>query len=301
MCAQTISELKVLAEQGNVEAMHLLGRVYHLGNDEVEPNYVKAIQWYKKAVDLDYERSMHNLGLCYLHGTGVEPDAIMALNYFRQAANKDLILSIELLSQMYQDGVGVEQNFDSCFYWCEKAAKLGSSESQYKLSLLYSYGLGTEVDETAMFAWALKSAEAGNALGQELVGQLYIEGRGVFPDDSKALFWLTKAAEQGASASLGKQYQIGRIVELDKKKAFELFKVAAELGDSWGQYELAECYRYGKGTKQDRKLAMFWYYQSAQKGYSYAIEVLEEIDTKVDEDELRQKNLEYKEWFNKNR
>ena len=80
-----------------------------------------------------------------------------------------------------------------------------------------------------------------------------------------------------------------------------MFQQAAIQGDAWGEFELGECYRFGRGTTQDKELARYWIARSAEQGWQSAIDAWQEIDTGIDPDGLRRKNEEYKQWFNANR
>ena len=132
-----------------------------------------------------------------------------------------------------------------------------------------------------------------------------MNGTGVRKDYQKMVMWFERAASHGRNTSrvyLGTLYQWGAYgLPLDKKKAFELFQLAASEGDSWGAFELGQCYRFGSGTVQDKDLARYWIKKAADAGWQSAIEVWQEIDTGIDNDELRRKNEEYKRWFNANR
>eukprot|EP01135_Chromosphaera_perkinsii_P002976 Nk52_evm87s230 gene=Nk52_evmTU87s230 len=58
----------------------------------------------------------------------------------------------------------------------------------------------------------------------------------------------------------------GRNIEVDKKEAFEWYKLAAEYGSPVGMYKLALCYDYGHGVRQNEKEAVKWYTLSANGG-----------------------------------
>ena len=46
-------------------------------------NYVKAVEWYRKAADQGYSPAKNNLGDCYAVGKGVEQDYVKAAEWFR--------------------------------------------------------------------------------------------------------------------------------------------------------------------------------------------------------------------------
>lgn len=73
------------AQTGDAEAMTNVGEIYERGMG-VEPDYVKAAEWYQKAADKGYSRAIFNLGTLYEQGLGVEQDQLKALNLYRQAS-----------------------------------------------------------------------------------------------------------------------------------------------------------------------------------------------------------------------
>lgn len=62
----------------------------------------------------------------------------------------------------------------------------------------------------------------------------------------------------------------GEGVEKNEKKAFQLLLMASEQGDEDAQFELAECYYFGKGTRLDIERAMELYLKTANLGNKVA-------------------------------
>ena len=301
--AQTFKEWKQRAESGEVEAMHRMGNFYFDG-DSVPQSYKIALQWYQKSAKYNYPNSLHNIAIFYLAGVEVPVDTLQAIHLLRRAAAQGFTGSMSGLAMIYRNG-GTYINPDSCFYWEHKAAELGDARAQCMLSLYYERGFGVKKDLRKAFEWRLKAAEAGDADAIELVANDYQKGILVMRDYEKMLYWTKIAAERGRDNSivwLGVLYQQGLYgVPIDKEKAFSLFQQAAMHGNAWGQLQLGECYRYGRGTTQDKEQARYWIKKAAEQGYQPAIEAWNEIDTGIDYDELRRKNEEYKQWFNANR
>jgi TPR repeat protein len=120
--------------------------------------------------------------------------------------------------------------------------------------LALRHGWGCEKNEKKGFLWLRRAAEAA-------VGDL-------------------EAARSGEEATLVKSelvlaiYEVGQCffrgwgVTRDKKMAVSYFQVAARLGDTDAQLELAFCLLNGKGCKKDRKEAAKWYREAAEHGAS---------------------------------
>ncbi len=138
-------------------------------------------------------------------------------------------------------------------------ANSGNADAMYLLAKLYY----AEAQNEDAFPWFCKAAEAGNADA--------ICYMGIFENNKeKALTYYLKAIEMGsamAMSALGQKYLQGLFpVEKDEEKAFDLFKKAAELGNSEGYYWLAMCYRDGSGVEKD-----------FEKAFNYAIKAYNAI------------------------
>ena len=70
---------------------------------------------------------------------------------------------------------------------------------------------------------------------------------------------LVKKKKAWAQCYLGSQYLHGRCFKKDVKRAFVLYKLAADQGDAVAQYDLGYMYQDGIGTKPDVKRAIELY------------------------------------------
>lgn len=77
----------------------------------------------------------------------------------------------------------------------------------------------------------------------------------------------TKAEDANSMANV---YRLGMGVPKDMKKAFELYQVAAELGNTDAQVDLGDFYYGGEETKQSYSQANYWYEKAATKGNATA-------------------------------
>lgn len=75
------------AEQGDVESMYYLGMFYENGEDEIEQDYAKAMEWYKKAAKKRDTDSMFAIAKLYEEGKGVEKNLKEAQKWMQKAAN----------------------------------------------------------------------------------------------------------------------------------------------------------------------------------------------------------------------
>lgn len=75
------------AEQGDVDSMYLLGVLYENGDDEIEQDYDKALEWYKKAAEKKDTDSMCAIAKLYEEGKGVKKNLKEAQKWMQKAAH----------------------------------------------------------------------------------------------------------------------------------------------------------------------------------------------------------------------
>ena len=80
-------ELRQMIKDGDDAGYFYLGYMYELG-EEVEQDYAKAAQWYKKGADAGNPTCKLNLGCLYINGDGVEADWDLGLKYSLEASEE---------------------------------------------------------------------------------------------------------------------------------------------------------------------------------------------------------------------
>jgi len=116
-------------------------------------------------------------------------------------------------------------------------------------------------------------AEADIPEAQVIYGQMHLDGAGVSRDPAAAFGWFWKAAQFGnlmALNMLGRCYDLGWGIAVDKKRAAECFRIAAERGLDWGMYNYATALTLGDGVAEDRPAALAWFERAAAMGNAKA-------------------------------
>lgn len=75
-----------MAESGDASAMYSIGYMYYLGQ-AIPQDYAKAIEWFEKAAEKNFDFALFFLGECYNRGQGVPADAAKAAQYYKRAAD----------------------------------------------------------------------------------------------------------------------------------------------------------------------------------------------------------------------
>lgn len=125
--------LKSAAEEGDIRAQSQMGDVYLFGEYDLNVDYEKAFNWYKKAADQNDAKSQYNLAIMYLNGYGVKKDLSKSVEYYRKSALQGDADSQLQLGIRYLNGEGVERNIETAKEWFQKAKLSGNQEADIYL------------------------------------------------------------------------------------------------------------------------------------------------------------------------
>ncbi|CAB4390485.1 unnamed protein product [Rhizophagus irregularis] len=156
-------------------------------------------------------------------------------------------------------------------------------QAQQLISEHYAYGEGVDKDERKAFELFNKLAKESKYLSSnkeiEMNKRKDFDYSKIFVDDINM------------NSKLGNCYDKGIGTEINKKKAFKLYKIAAEKGENFAQnslgflyeygeaavkgyvdaqYQLGYCYYEGIGTEIDKANAFEYYKIAAENGNNYA-------------------------------
>ncbi len=161
-------------------------------------------------------------------------------------------------------------------------AKQGDAEAQFNVGMIYANGKGVKADLSEAMRWYEKAAKQENGAAQYNLAQIYYKKaqEGEPHAYEKAKYWYEKAINnhvKEAYNNLAALYMNGLGVEVNEKKAFELFAKAADLGDSEAQVNVAVMYAWGKNIKHDKMKAYENLKKALKDGKSEASEYLDKL------------------------
>jgi len=122
--ATAMAECQPLADEGNVEAMFCVGRMYANGFG-VDMNDELALKWYGLAAAAGHAESQYNLGVMHANGWGVEMNDVPAVGYYKLAAEQGYPPALTALGFSYKHGAGVEKDLVAAVMWFDIAAQRG--------------------------------------------------------------------------------------------------------------------------------------------------------------------------------
>lgn len=124
--------------------------------------YAKAAIAFEMAADNGNAEALRLLGFMYYHGEGVSQDNKRAESLFVKSAIAGDVQSASNLAKMYEFGMGVEQDDARAAEWYRKAADMGDPVSQFGASIMYYKGQGVPQDRAeAMKWWTLAMSHGG--------------------------------------------------------------------------------------------------------------------------------------------
>ena len=188
---EDMSRVKQLLEKalelGSGNAAYRLGWMYERGFLSEEPDYVKAMEYYEKAAELDNVDGYCRAALYLANGYSGVTDAVKSRKYYEKAAGMGSCFALVELSFLYENGNGVERSYEKAFELCEKAAQEGYPYAMFRVGLYLEKAVLGEAKPEEAFAWYTKAAMADENEGIFALGRCYKQGIGTEEDWDKAL------------------------------------------------------------------------------------------------------------------
>ena len=134
----------------------------------------------------------------------------------------------------------------------------GQSPQQQRLNNLFQLAMD---GDAAALAELAADAEHGDPQAQHFAGLVHIETAPA-RKNPQAIQWLSSAAAQGnlfSVAALAGCYTSGRGVEKDMERGVGLLRAAADMGESFSQYNLGDLYRAPGGRPKDLAQTYAWH------------------------------------------
>ncbi|WP_042147052.1 tetratricopeptide repeat protein [Paucisalibacillus sp. EB02] len=196
-----------------------------------------AFPWFEASAKAGNPEALYWLGNYYYMGKVVGKDLGKTYFCYKEAAEKGYPDAMNNYADMYLRGEYVDKNANRALELFMQAAEKEVPEAMYTLGYMYENGVGTKSDLNESRSWYIKSALAGDVFAANKLGH--------------------EAVENG----LGEE-------------AISWYKMAADHGDSYGEFNLGHCYENGIGTPINLKKAKTWYQKAALKGDKQAKERL---------------------------
>ncbi|KAI8804235.1 hypothetical protein BJ742DRAFT_825434 [Cladochytrium replicatum] len=151
--------LKVAAEQGQAEALFLLGALHASGElSDSGPDNVLAFEYYLAAAMKGLAVAQHNVGSCYFEGTAPSAspsqdapkrDLLRAIEFWEMAASQNFQLSLYNLGKLYAEGAEpeVQRDWKRAHVYLTKGKKIGGEIGEQCGEILSTLGKDTPAKE----------------------------------------------------------------------------------------------------------------------------------------------------------
>ncbi|MFP8873830.1 MAG: hypothetical protein VCB42_04680, partial [Myxococcota bacterium] len=111
-----VTEIRLLAEQGDANAQFFLGLIYERGQN-VPQDDTEAFRLFRLAAEQGDAKAQYKVGFSYRTGLGVPQDEAEAVRWYQLAAEQGNIPAQFSLGVMYATGRGVPQNDVTADMW----------------------------------------------------------------------------------------------------------------------------------------------------------------------------------------
>jgi TPR repeat protein len=251
---------KEAADMNNPVGIYNLGKYYLAKNQ-----YKQAIQWLKKATDLDYAPALTSLYEMYMTGQGVRKSKKKAFKYLKAAADLADVTIYHLMGYMYEEGLGTRANESLAFEYYEKSANNNQVKGMYRLGLLLLKQKNKEKEHENAFYWLDKAAHMHykpaikHCISLYEQGHTYVQKRSQLYLDEMAFHYLellAKTKDVEALIKVAKAYETGKTyLSANHQKAFEYYRILHELDEIDGYLGLGKSYLYGLWVDKDYQKA----------------------------------------------
>jgi len=253
---QALQQLKAEADNGNILAMHDMGKYSD------ESYYEKALQGFlqiEPSAKKLRQYIQYRIGKMYLYGSGTEKAPETAFKWLEQSAIAGNKYAQHNLANMFCYGTGTQKDLSKAFLWYSEAARLGMRFADYALAQMYYYGSGVEQNielaqehyRKALFAFL--SYDKDEKLLYK-IGRMYYCGLGTEADKFQAMKYLSESAEQGnmqAKRIVAQELLSVEFIPQDITRGLAMLTECADSGDTSAAYKLGKVYFKGEYVPAD--------------------------------------------------
>ncbi len=250
--AKAVELARPLAEQGNAEALYLLGFAHESGQG-VEASREKALEYYRKAAEGKHKDAIYRMSFILL-ASEKEDERDQARQALEKAAQDDPAVAARILGEAYLRGMLTPAaDPDKAVFWWKRAADAGDILSVLLIARFYEgqFGFPELKDTKESLANYAKAAGLGNAGAMAALGSRLLSGDEKSRDEKKGREWLKKAIaekEYSAYLALG-DYEEN--VRKDLKAALAEYERGKDAGQIDCMLRAADFYLEGKGVEKD--------------------------------------------------
>lgn len=174
---EELKNLVLKAEQGDVDAMVMVGNCYNQGV-YTEKNAQEAYKYYKMAADKGHIQANLMVAIELIDGIGTSKDRKKGVKYLQIAADSGAAFGQYLLASMYRIGeIGFWGREQKAMKYYEMAAKQGDAKSQIELANMIMLAKRSEYTLDDVVFWLVCAYLHGDQAEEESKVALQILNR----------------------------------------------------------------------------------------------------------------------------
>lgn len=265
--AKAVELATPLAENGNAEALYLLGFATESGQG-AEASEEKALEYYRKAAAGKHKDAIYRMSFILL-ASEKEEERDQARQALESAAKDDPAVAARILGEAYLRGLLTPApDPDKAIFWWKRAGDAGDILSVLLTARFYEgqFGFPELSDPKESLANYAKAAGLGNAGAMAAIGSRLLSGDEKNRDEEKGREWLKKAIaakEYSAYLALG-DYEEN--VKKDLKAALAEYERGKDAGQIDCILRTADFYLEGKGVEKDSDRGITLLKEAAEAG-----------------------------------
>lgn len=279
--AKADSILNTIKDKNDPNYLWLMGYVYCYGSDLTDINEHKAIECWEKSFEQG-ESGSKQIAELYLHGgSQIEKDIDKAVEWYKKGIEVNGSGSMLMLADIFLAEDSALQKFHNtkgALELLKKSMKLKNADACDKMGCLYAEGMYVKKDDKEAFKYFKMADEYGSANGALNLGVYYLAGRGTDKDLEKTRECYERAMERGnaeAALRLAGLYEDFTLGKPNPDKSKEYLEKAVDLGSPRAYYLIAKMYYYGaNGYPEDDYQAFVYFKKAADAGWIDAYEYL---------------------------
>ena len=196
--AEAFAVISAEAEKGVPSAILTLGTMYERGIGTPR-NFIKALEWYRKAAKAGLAEGYYNVGVCHEIGMGTAGGAAEAFINFEKSAELGLAQGFYKLASLYFIGFGTAKNEQWGVELLKRAAAAGHMVAANDLGVIYFAGtFGQAKNPELAFDMFTRASQLGNAEAMKNLAVFYRDGLGGrAADPAQELKWYLLSRRAG--------------------------------------------------------------------------------------------------------
>ena len=263
---------KPLAEEGNVDALFLLGFAAETGQG-LTSSREAALDYYKKAAAAGHKDANYRRALILLNSKE-DKDRQEGREVLESAAGTDPKNAGRILGEAWFRGLLSEKpDFDKAAEWWNKASEAGDTPAILILARLYEGALGfpEKADPPRSLELYKKAANLGDENAFIPLGSRLLNGDEKFRDEKLGREWLDKALGKKQFAAYLALGDFEENVKEDDKAALALYQKGADEKQADCMLRIAAFHLEGKGgLEKSEEKGREWLAKAAEAGSAVA-------------------------------